>query len=232
MMPHPCGCGGFVPNIRVSWRLTFLLALTVSLYAATAGATTGVKLHWTAPGDDGLLGRATLYDVRYSSVAITPTNFALAKVVTGLPAPSMPGSQDSVSVLGLTAGVPYYFAIKTGDDANNWSAISNLLLKYGFVLGVDDVGGTLLLEAPWPNPAASLTHFAYSLPVESIVAADAFDITGRHVREIASGRRSAGRGEFVWNLRDDSGRAVRPGVYLVRTRIAGRSWTHHVAVAA
>ena len=197
-----------------------------------AGATTGVMLHWTAPGDDGLLGRATRYDVRYSSLVITSANFGLATAVAGLPAPSMPGSQDSASVLGLTAGVRYYFSIKTGDDADNWSGISNILLKAAAVLDVDGLSGPLALEAPWPNPAASLTHFEYSLPVESSVAADAFDITGRHVREIASGRRSAGHGEFVWNLRDDSGRAVRPGVYLVRTRMAGRSWTHHVAVSA
>ena len=211
-------------------RLSFLIALGLTLCAAVASASVGLTLHWTAPGDDGLIGRATRYDIRYSHMPINSANFALATPVGGLPTPRVAGSQDSLVLTGLTPGVPYYFAIKTADEASNWSPMSNLLLRSAMFAGVDGPNAPLSLAAPWPNPAAALTRFAYSLPVASDVTADAFDITGRHVCEITRGTRSAGSGEFVWNLRDDSGRAVHSGVYLVRTRIAGRVWTHRVAI--
>lgn len=209
---------------------SLLIALAIVVHATAASAYSGVRLHWTAPGDDGLIGRATRYDVRYSLLPITSANFAAATAVTGLPTPPVGGKQDSVAVTGLMAGVSYYFAMKTADEANNWSAMSNVLLRPAIVLGVEGPGVPLALSAPWPNPTSSVTHFEYSLPASSDVSANVFDITGRHVSELAAGRRAAGRGEFVWNLRDDSGHAVRAGVYLVRTLIAGRTWTHRVVI--
>lgn len=222
-----------MPIVRGSaLRFTLLLTVILSLLAAVAGASAGVMLHWTAPGDDGVIGRATRYDVRYSLYRITAINFAAATPVTGVAPPSGAGKRDSALVTGLASGAVYFFAIRTVDEANNWSAVSNVPLRFTPYVGVDDVSASITLAAPWPNPAASATHFEYSMPAAADVAANVFDITGRHVREIASGWRAAGPGEFVWNLRDDSGHAVHAGIYLVRTLIAGRTWTHRVIVAA
>jgi hypothetical protein len=60
---------------------------------------------------------------------------------------------------------------------------------------------------------------------------DAFDAAGRHLRTIASGWRDAGRGEVAWDLRDDSGRPVGAGVYLLRARIGGVVWTRRLVIA-
>ena len=43
-----------------------------------------------------------------------------------------------------------------------------------------------------------------------------FDLSGRHVRTIASGPARAGRERIEWNLREDSGRLTETGVYFVR----------------
>ena len=53
--------------------------------------------------------------------------------MTGLPAPAAPGSRQRVTLRGLTRGTPYFFAIKTRDDAGNWAPISNLP-RYDWVL--------------------------------------------------------------------------------------------------
>ncbi|UCG44322.1 MAG: hypothetical protein JSU73_06890 [candidate division WOR-3 bacterium] len=45
---------------------------------------------------------------------------------------------------------------------------------------------------------------------------------GRRVRTLASGRHQAGRSELVWDGRDDLGRRVAPGAYLVRLSAPGR----------
>jgi flagellar hook assembly protein FlgD len=43
-----------------------------------------------------------------------------------------------------------------------------------------------------------------------------YDVTGRHVRTLASGVLGTGYHDLVWNGRDASGGRVAAGVYLVR----------------
>src|SRR5262249_27579751 len=86
-----------------------------------------VTLRWTATGDDGSSGMASAYDMRYSTSPITAANFASATAVPVQPVPQAPGTVQSYLMTGLTPGTTYYFAIKVGDEAGNWSAISNVL---------------------------------------------------------------------------------------------------------
>ena len=100
----------------------------ISNLAATPSTTSGtnVTLTWTAPGDDGNTGTATTYDIRYSSSIIdTDTKFNSATQCTGEPAPKAAGGSETFTVTGLTEGITYYFAIKTGDEVPNWSPLSN-----------------------------------------------------------------------------------------------------------
>jgi chitodextrinase len=88
-----------------------------------------VTLTWTAPGDDSLIGPATRYDIRYSTSLITSANFASATAVTSPPAPVAPTTSQSFNVTGLQPSTAYWFAIKTQDDAGNWSGLSNVVSK-------------------------------------------------------------------------------------------------------
>lgn len=84
------------------------------------------NLSWTAPGDDGNIGTATAYEMRYSTTSITADNFGSAHAVSGEPAPEAAGTEQSLTVSGLNEGTLYYFAIRTRDEASNWSGISNV----------------------------------------------------------------------------------------------------------
>jgi hypothetical protein len=84
------------------------------------------RLTWTAPGDDGDLGDASVYDVRYSTSRIFEDTWDSATQVGGEHTPKPPGSSDTLVVTGLAAGTNYFFAMKTADDVPNWSEISNL----------------------------------------------------------------------------------------------------------
>ncbi|ALP53607.1 hypothetical protein Tel_10955 [Candidatus Tenderia electrophaga] len=97
----------------------------VSDLATTNPTSTSVALTWTAPGDDGLMGTASSYDIRYSTSAINDGNWASATQASGEPTPSAAGSNQSFTVTGLSPGTTYYFAIKTSDNASNTSALSN-----------------------------------------------------------------------------------------------------------
>ncbi len=106
--------------------LGLLLLAPVLARAQVAGADS-VALAWTAPGDDGNIGTAAAYELRFSLSAIDATSWDAATVIPGAPVPSVAGTRQSLTVRGLTRGTPYWFAIKARDDAGNWSAISNVL---------------------------------------------------------------------------------------------------------
>ena len=100
-----------------------------NLVANASRTTGGVDLAWTAPADYGANGTgpyaAASYDLRYSTSPITEVNFASATPVAGLAAPKVPGTAESFTATGLTGGTVYYFALKSRDDSNNVSEISN-----------------------------------------------------------------------------------------------------------
>ncbi len=85
-----------------------------------------IALSWTAPGDDSLSGRASQYDIRYSTSPITNANWNSATQVTGEPNPNPSGQTQSFTVTGLQSGRTYYFAMKTADEVPNWSGMSNV----------------------------------------------------------------------------------------------------------
>ncbi len=87
-----------------------------------------VTLGWNAPGDDGLTGRASKYDLRFSIDSLTEVNWSNANIVSGLLSPSNPGSNEVKTITGLTDDPVYCFGIKTMDKADNWSGLSNIVL--------------------------------------------------------------------------------------------------------
>ena len=94
-------------------------------------------LSWTATGDDGNTGRATRYEIRYSTSPITDANFGSATLVPGGPDPLTAGSAQSFDVTGLAFQTSYYFAIKAFDEFNNAGGLSNLAT--GTTLGAPDI---------------------------------------------------------------------------------------------
>jgi hypothetical protein len=108
-----------------------LLAASLGSTGQSFAQTTSnsVTLTWTAPGDDSLIGNATRYEIRYSTSLITAANFSGATAVANPPAPLATGSTQSFVVVGLLAATPYWFAMRTQDDAGNWSGISNVITK-------------------------------------------------------------------------------------------------------
>lgn len=101
----------------------------VSNLSGAVRTQTTITLSWTAPGDDASTGVATQYDIRYSLAPIDAGNFLAAVALPGAPTPAVAGTTQTLQVTGLTAGTGYYFAIKTADEAGNWSAISNVLSR-------------------------------------------------------------------------------------------------------
>lgn len=98
--------------------------------AAQPGANNGdVGLSWTAPGDDGLLGNASYYEIRYSTVPIDPATWHDAVFAQNNVLPGGPGTPENFTIAGLTPGQLYYFGIRTSDSAS-LSPLSNIATSY------------------------------------------------------------------------------------------------------
>ena len=126
-----------------------------------------------------------------------------------------PGSSDAGSYAGITV---------TAQD-NGLPSLSDSL---SFTLTVDDVGAiddddgglpkTYALRQNYPNPFNPTTTIRYELPTASDLKLTIYDVQGRQVRELASGRMNAGRYQLDWNGQNDAGVQVASGVYLYRIR--------------
>ena len=98
----------------------------VTTLSASNPTNTSIGLSWNAPGDDGAIGTAQSYDLRYSTSPITNASWNTATPAVGEPTPTLAGSNQSMTVSGLLPNTTYYFAIKSTDEAGNISALSNI----------------------------------------------------------------------------------------------------------
>ncbi|HSQ59372.1 MAG TPA: hypothetical protein VLT84_02895 [Acidobacteriota bacterium] len=120
-----------LPRAARAWLAAGAIALAAAL-PVRAGADT-IELGWTAPGDDGTTGRAAAYELRYAATPISGAdtlgwwNGATSAGV--LPPPLTAGSAERFTVIGLTTGTTYYFAIRTADEVPNWSGFSNVSVR-------------------------------------------------------------------------------------------------------
>lgn len=71
-------------------------------------------------------------------------------------------------------------------------------------------------HAKGPNPFAAATAFALDLPQGVAVRAEVYGIRGNRVRVLAAAAFPAGRHLLAWDGRDDAGRRLPSGVYLLR----------------
>jgi len=86
-----------------------------------------VNLTFTATGDDGDVGTAGTYDIRYSTTGpITSEGlFNAATPVVGEPDPQAAGTPENVVVSGLNFNTTYHFAMKVADENGNIGGLSN-----------------------------------------------------------------------------------------------------------
>ena len=170
---------GLTADVRYYYRVRAYFGANNSAYSNTANAVTDVSppasvtnlavpdfaktnvvLSWTAPGDDGTGERTVAYDLRRSLSPITAANFNSATPVT-TGAPQVSGSPECRFASGLTACRTYYFAVKSKDEAGNWSAISNVTSAV-----TKCSGPNTLAECPEPEndgiPPADVTDLSVS----------------------------------------------------------------------
>jgi len=175
-------------------------AVTSSLVTADVEGTTA-RLRWSVTGG-GMVGieRATQHGgwAQIARVAPDGTGFV------------------SYTDAGLSPGMSYGYRLRLGTDAA--SPVSNETW-----LSVP-LAASLALNGTLENPSHGVIHASISLPGSSPARLQLFDITGRLIESRDVG--SLGAGNHVVAL--NGGRAVQPGVYLVRLSAMGKSLSARV----
>ena len=81
------------------------------------------------------------------------------------------------------------------------------------------------LAEPQPNPMRGQTVLSYAIPRDGSVRLRVYDVRGRCVATVLDGRGEAGAGVVVWQGRDDRGRQLADGLYLLRLEHGGEVLT-------
>jgi lysophospholipase L1-like esterase len=152
-----------------------------------------VKLSWNAPGDDGGIGMASRYDVRYSLSPITEDNFEQAAQCRSEPVPLLVGNPQLYFVSGLSPGTAYYFAMRSSDEVENVSSLSNVPLA----VTTDD-------------PTVFVDDFKAQVLGERWVASDSVMIENDELTYYFDGSAAA------WTMRAVYGYATNPTYALLR----------------
>jgi photosystem II stability/assembly factor-like uncharacterized protein len=137
------------------------------------------------------------------------------------------GFPAGICVNGLSFSPPSMVQARMLYAATSWGAYSRSAVP-------DDSGSwepcpctTEVTEGPreqaWlsgnaPNPFRDHTSLRLELTAPGVLDVAIFDVTGRQVRRLASGRREAGIHTITWDGRDDAGHRVAAGVYQCRVR--------------
>lgn len=91
--------------------------------------------------------------------------------------------------------------------------------------------GLAFLRGAFPNPAAGAIRLAVSIPgagagsADAMVRAEVFDVTGRRVRVLYSGRLPEGDHQLAWDGRDHHGADAGAGIFFARVAVEDRSET-------
>lgn len=81
-----------------------------------------------------------------------------------------------------------------------------------------------------PNPFSALATITFNISTSASVSADVYSVTGERVRHMDNAEFSQGTGRLLWDGKDDGGRALPSGVYMVRVKANQTEATRRVTI--
>jgi len=138
---------------------------------------------------------------------------------------ALPGEPDTVAVRYLVDVMAGFSVQSEHPNYDNPMVVQKLpvtALGMGIAEAHDAAPMAVELSVA-PSPFSARAVIAYAVPKAGPVSVDVVDATGRVVRSVTSGTSAAGRFTKTWDGRDDAGRVVAAGVYVVRLRAGAKT---------
>lgn len=124
-----------------------------------------------------------------------------------------PGVRVFSTATGLLAGAPLVCTLPPQGIAFDQAQV--------LAAGPERAPGSLVLAPPSPNPARSAVRLTLTAPAAGEVMLDVFDLAGRLVHRSRADGAAAGVLTLTWDLTNEDGRRVAPGLYKLRVRAGG-----------
>lgn len=153
----PITIGNPGETVRMSVYAQIPPGAIVDLSAATGTNCGEVALLWTAAGNNGALGAALSYVVKYSPNPITnQTEFDNATTFPQSWTPEPPGESENHTVTGLASGQTYYFAVEAVDGVPLQASMSNNPVSAMAKPSIPPVASDLAITPPDPETGDDL----------------------------------------------------------------------------
>ena len=120
--------GGYRVQVTARPEFDFAPPGAAANLQASAVTSNAATILFTAPGDDGLVGKVKGYEVRMRADGqpIDETNFADSFPITKTLVPVAPGAVQALDIDGLLFETDYQVAIRAFDDCRNYGPITTL----------------------------------------------------------------------------------------------------------
>jgi len=180
----------------------------------------GMPLNW---GINNITGADPLF---VGEDPASPTSYYLcADDINGY-SPAIDAGTMDASILPIGYTIPQYDAF--GNNRVYGSGIDIGCYESPGYTGVEDDVVTAIDTwqlSNYPNPFNPSTTISYSLPENSSVRVDIYNIKGQLVKTLVNQTMLAGTHSVVWDGKDDNGSVVSSGVYFTRIFSNGKSHT-------
>jgi M6 family metalloprotease-like protein len=139
------------------------------------------------------------------------------------------GDVSSWPVTGLTANKSYYYRVRAGNSAGTSSNSGTIKCTTTSTLKSAEIAVSSLPSpdnirfSGYPNPFHTMVDLSYSIPEESKVSVEVFDIQGRMVKTLVNETQQPGDYQCIWDATGSNNARVNPGLYLCRFRAGDHS---------